>query len=438
MRARPVHETIPRDITDTGDLGNTKSETFIQAASQARAILDKTKADLLIWGEAPATGTTMVLRFFPAAAADVDRFGYFGLQTELHLPVDFDEALADLLFAISLATITPKTNSKALTLAAVSQTATENAMGHLQNLPAGITSRERASIQLCFGNSIASLADQRGNPELHQLAIALYQTALPPLTTTGNSTGRSTRLSPGQSTGQSTGQTFDWALTQLNLAACLQATAERDDDLATLEAGIEACEASLSFFTQSGPESNPGATPGANQGANQGMLRATAQNRLGFLLYKMDLQTGDTELLKKSLNAFQAALKVFSRTETPRLWADVMNNFAQAALVLGEQLHSPDVLTKAVNACHATLYIRTKNDNPLLWAATQNNLGSALFMLGKLTRDNGNLEGALEAFTNALGIYEKHDAKRMTAITEKNRDHVKRLIDERSGLGILK
>ncbi len=100
-------------------------------------------------------------------------------------------------------------------------------------------------------------------------------------------------------------------------------------------------------------------------------------------------------------------------------------------------MHSPDVLTKAINACHATLQIRTKNNNPLLWAATQNNLGSALFMLGKLNRDNENLEGALEAFTNALGIYEKHDAKRMTAITEKNRDHVKRLIDERSGLGIL-
>jgi len=100
----------------------------------------------------------------------------------------------------------------------------------------------------------------------------------------------------------------------------LQVMAERDDDLATLEAGMEACEASLSVFTQS----------------NQDMLWATAQNRLGFLLYKMDLQTGDTEMLKKSLNAFQAALRVFSRTKTPRLWADVMNNFAQAALVLGE------------------------------------------------------------------------------------------------------
>lgn len=312
VRARPVNETIALDFIDPGDPGDAGLEPFTQAALQARAILDKTKADLLIWGEAAATGTTMVLRFFPATPAEVDRFGYFGLQTELHLPVDFDEALADLLFAISLAAMTPKTKNKALALGEVSPTATENAMGHLQNLPAGITSRERASIQLCFGNALAYLAAQRGNPELHQLAIALYQTALPTLTATGRSTGHA----PGQTQEHS----FDWALTQLNLAACLQVMAERDDDLATLEAGMEACEASLSVFTQS----------------NQDMLWATAQNRLGFLLYKMDLQTGDTEMLKKSLNAFQAALRVFSRTKTPRLWADVMNNFAQAALVLGE------------------------------------------------------------------------------------------------------
>ena len=396
IRARPLHETIGFTSTDP------EPKTFTETILQARAALEQTKADLLIWGEAAATGTTMVLRFVSAVPAEFDQFGFFGLQTELHLPVDFDANLADLLLAISLAAISPKTDGKALTLNEALPAAIETAMGHLQNLPAGITSRERASVQLCFGNAIAGVAAQQNNHEFHQLAVSLYQNALTTLTAADHP--------------------FDWALTHLNLAACLQTIAERSDDLATLEAGINACEAALSVFN----------------GSDQGMLWATAQNRLGILLYKMDLQAGDPEMLKKSLNAYQAALKVYSRTETPRLWADVMNNFAQAALVLGKQMHNPDVLKKAANACHSTLHIRNKNDTPMLWAATQNNLGSALFMLGEMTDDIATLQGAMDAFTQALGVYEDRNASRMVTVTKKNREHVKRLIEERGGLHILK
>ncbi|MEQ8194706.1 MAG: cyclic nucleotide-binding domain-containing protein [Rhodospirillales bacterium] len=379
---------------------NPEENTFAQAAERAVALLEQTKADLLIWGEAPATGTTMVLRFYPAVMAELDRYGYFGLQTELHLPVDFNQPVAELLRTISLAATSPRTTGKALALRDAFPAAAEKAMGKLQELPAGMTSRERASVHLCFGNAIAYLAGQRNNPEMHQQAAALYQSAI-------------ATLNPQETP-------YDWAIAQLNIAACLLAIAERTEDFATLESAMDACEAALTVLDKS----------------THGRLWALAQNRLGLSLYKMDLQTGDTEMLKKALNAYQAALQVFTRTETPRLWADVMNNFAQAALILGEQMHSSEVLMKAINACHATLDIRTQKDNPLLWASTQNNLGSALFMLGKMTRDPGALEGALDAFSQALEIYEDRGASRMAAVAAKNLSHVQRLIDKRGGLGI--
>ncbi|MEX2449467.1 MAG: Crp/Fnr family transcriptional regulator [Rhodospirillales bacterium] len=396
IRARLHGEAIVYDPS------NAEEHTFAQASARAAAALEQSKADLLIWGEAPVAGTTMVLRFYPAVMAELDRYGYFGLQTELHLPVDFDRPVADLLRAISLAATSPRTNGKAITLRDAFPAAAEKAMGHLQNLPTGMTSRERASVHLCFGNALAYLAAQRNNAELHQQAAALYQSAI-------------TILNPRE-------HPYEWAIAQLNIAACLLAIAERTDDFATLESAMDACDAAVNALDKS----------------VHGRLWAMAQNRLGFALYKIDLQTGDTDTLKKALNAYQAALQVFTRTETPRLWADVMNNFAQAALVLGEQLHSSDVLMKAINACHATLDIRTKKDNPLLWASTQNNLGSALFMLGKMTRDPGALEGALDAFLQALEIYEDRGAGRMAAVAAKNLSHVQRLIDKRGGLGIPK
>lgn len=99
-----------------------------------------------------------------------------------------------------------------------------------------------------------------------------------------------------------------------------------------------------------------------------------------------------------------------------------MNNFAQAALVFGEQMHNDEVVKKAIHACNESLEVRTKDDNPLQWAATQNNLGSALFMLGKMNKEVGSLEGALEAFSQALEVYTAHGAERLAAITVKIRN----------------
>jgi len=51
------------------------------------------------------------------------------------------------------------------------------------------------------------------------------------------------------------------------------------------------------------------------------------------------------------MGAFQLALQVFTRTESPVRWADVMNNLAQVLQVYGDQVKSPEVLERAVEAC---------------------------------------------------------------------------------------
>ena len=393
VRIRPLNETIEYDPADP------EQNDFSKASQEVRDHLSNTNADLLIWGEAAPAGTTMILRFLAAVPVEVDRLGYVDAETELHLPVDFDETLANLLFAFSIVATPTNTPKKTQALNGLIPGIVNSILEAIQNLPKGLTSRERASIQFCTGNTLAYLATHQKIIPFYQHAVALYQTVLTTLTATE--------------------QPVDWARTQLNLAACLQAIAERTEDPETIHAGVVACEAAIEIFNQDIQGQKP-----------HKFLLAVAQNSLGFLLHKIDLQSGDTEMLKKSLNAFQAALKIFSRNETPRLWADTMSNFAQVALVLGEQMHRPDVLSKAIDACIATLDIRRQKDNPLLWAATQNNLGSALFLYGKMTNETGPLESALAAFNQALDIYEKHGAKRRAGVTAKNRDHVRRLIDK--------
>ena len=354
-------------------------------------------SDLIIYADIPAPGTTLHLRFFSANSGDVDRPGFSLASSVLTLPVDFEPELAELLLAVALAATTPNEESKRVRLGQALSETLYAAMPAVQSLPQDLTKRERASIQMCYGNAIATLAYQRGTAELYQVAVQTYRATLEHL---------SRDDSP-----------IDWALTQKHLGASLQAISERSNNEETLSDAAEALEAALQIFR---PDTYP-------------IQWASTQNRLGMVLYKLDLKTGDAETLKNSLNAFQAALRVFNRADHPSRWADVMNNFAQAAQVLGEQLHSTEVLEKAVNACLGALEVRRKEKGPLLWAATQNNMGSALFLLGKLTEDISRLEGAAVAFDQALGVYSEFNAERLASVARKNLSRVRLLLEEIQG-----
>ena len=372
-------------------------DRLMKLVDYAQEAMASSAIDLIMYADIPAPGTTLHLRFFSAHSDDNDRPGFTLPTSVLTLPVDFEPELAELLLAVALAATTAGDDGKRVRLGQALSETLYAAMPAVQSLPQDLTTRERASIQMCYGNAIATLAHQRGTAELYQVAVQTYRAALEQLSRDDNP--------------------IDWALTQKHLGASLQAIAERTNDEETLNQSAEALEAALETFR---PEIYP-------------IQWASAQNRLGLVLYKLDLKTGDAETLKKSLNAFQSALHIFNRNDHPARWADVMNNFAQAAQVLGEQLHSTEVLEKAVNACMGALEIRRKEKGPLLWAATQNNLGSALFLLGKLTGDEDRLEGAAGAFDQALGVYTDFNAERLASVARKNLSRVSLLLQEIHG-----
>ncbi len=364
-------------------------DRFMKLREYATSALQSSNGDLIIYGEIPTQGATLHLHFMSANQDGYDRPGYTLPSTVLTLPVDFEHELAELLLAVALSDTNFKDESKRMRQGQALSETLYAAMPAVQSLPQNLNIRERASIQMCYGNAVAALAFLRGTIDLYHVAVQTYRAALEQL---------SRDDSP-----------MDWALTQKHMGASLQAIVEHTFDEDTLRQAAEALQASLEIFSR---ENHP-------------MQWASAQNRMGQVLYKLDLKTGEQEILKKSLTAFQAALQVFTRNDFPSRWAEVMNNFAQAAQVLGEQLHSAEVLEKAVNACLGALEIRRKENSPLLWAATQNNLGSALFLLGKLTEDEDHLEGAADAFDQALGVYKVFNAQRLAAVASKNLSRVR-------------
>jgi len=363
-------------------------------AENARKSLIASGDDVMIWGDIPSPGTTLYLHFVSAVPDEEDRPGCFLPSTTLTLPVDFGTEFSELLLAVTLAATASANESKRIHLAQALSEALYAAMPAVQNLPQDLTSRERAAIQLCYGNAVASMCLQRGTSELYQVAAQTFRGAL-------------VQLSVEDSKG-------DWALAHMHLGSVLQAIGERTGEIEILSGAVEGFNNALTVFSK----------------ATHPVQWASMQNRLGLVLYKLDLHTGDPEMLKHAVSAFQASLQIFNRYDYPLRWAEVMNNFAQAAQVLGDQLRNEEVLQKAVDACRGALEVRRKETGPMLWAATQNNLGSALFLLGRLTEDDENLRSAVAAFKEAGKVYRAHGANRLASVADKNLSRAKDLLEQ--------
>jgi len=369
------------------------------ALINARAILAKAEADLLIWGEVVPPGKIIHLKFVSFASWNDDPPGAFHGDATLPLAAEFGEPFADFLHAVTLAAIVPKSKGKAATLNRDLPLALDSARPARDVAPGDFTRRERGLFHTTYANALVRVAVGRADTGLYNRAAETYKECLAILSEADTP--------------------LDWAFAQKNLGLTLQILAERADDEKALNEAADALRAALRILNK---DEHP-------------LDWAAAQNRLGEVLYRLDFKSGDTAMLKHALGAYQSALQVYTKTGMPMRWAEVMNNFAQATQVLGEQLKNPEALEKAAQACRAALEIRSKQKVPVLWASTQNNLGSALFLLGKLTNTIAHLEGAAEAFDLAHSFYQSRGMDRMAGITEKNIGHVNQLLSRSAPKG---
>ncbi|HEY9080660.1 tetratricopeptide repeat protein [Magnetovibrio sp.] len=380
-----------------------RAEHLPAACGQAMHWVSKFNADLVLWGDVPPPGTTLYIHFAAPPPVDEDPAGTISPFQALTLPVGFDpEDLGALLLAAALAAMNPKSDAKRQSRRSLVAEALEHAAEAIERIPSDFTTREQASIQAMFANSLASFGHLFPGTEVYHRASLAYTKAIK---------GTLRSESP-----------TNWAYLQRNLGTVLQALGERTDDVDTLDQAAAAYRAALEVFSLE-------ATP---------FPWATTQNRLGEVLYRLDSKSGDTKGLKEALVIYQGALKVLTKRSMPLLWSETMNNLGQAAQMLGRELNNEDVLERAVTAYKQALLIRKRDTQPTLWAATQNNMGSALFILGRMTNADKYFEEALNAFMGAREVYTSLGLTRMVEITEKNIAHAEERLPDGAGKGAQK
>lgn len=360
------------------------------AVLKARQLLANEQVlDLLIWGDVHADGFT--LWFTAAGAVDDERPGSFSPYFKLELPGEFEPPVGDLLALTTIAAIEPLSDEQRALQRQLLPAAVEAVGGLVGSLPVAWNMEQQRTALTAYGHAAATIAAAEGDVAWYDKAAEAYRAAV-------------LRL-PRDDHG------MDEALLRRHLGGVLSAAADRRQEAVPLEEAVAEFRAAAECLLKSVYPQE----------------WASAQNRLGVALYKLDLLTGQASLLKEAMTAFQAALQVFTRGEAPQRWADAMNNLAQVLQVYGDQVKSSEVLERAVEACRAALEFRPRDRTPMAWAASQNTLGTALFLLDKHRQRTDHLDEAATAFTGALEVFRQMGAGRPAAVAAKNLAHVQKL-----------
>ena len=355
-------------------------------------------ADLLVWGDFSAKeGYRLRLA---TATSDDERAAAFGPATRIEIPRDFAEPANNLLFAAILAAIDPSSEAQKSALRRQLPAAATAAEALAARPPVQMSMPQQRSVQLVFGH-VATAAALTLPPEeafpWFDKSINAYRQAQ----------RRLARTDAG----------WEGGLIHKHVAAALVAKAERTKENAPplWEEAITEWRAAVETLPR----------------ALMPQEWASSQVRLGGALYRLDLLTGQTELLREALQALQATLQVYSRTETPQRWAEIMHTIAQVLEVYGDQIKNVEVLQRAVDACRSVLEIRTRERGPLAWAAAQNTLGGALFLLDRHSESGNHLGEAESALAAALEVFQAHGAKGPAKVAAKNLGHVRKMIEHR-------
>jgi hypothetical protein len=156
---------------------------------------------------------------------------------------------------------------------------------------------------------------------------------------------------------------------------------------------------------------------------------AMTQNNLGNALSSQGMRSGGAggvRLLAEAVETYRAALRVYTEDKMPTDWATTQNNLGAALSSQGMRGGGADgvrLLAEAVEAYRAALRVRTETEMPADWAMTQNNLGAALFSQGMRS---GGADGvrllaeAVEACRAALRIYTETEMPAQWAMTQNN------------------
>ena len=128
--------------------------------------------------------------------------------------------------------------------------------------------------------------------------------------------------------------------------------------------------------------------------------------KLAGLYFNYWKQKEDIQALRDAVFQLREAEKIYTYAVFPAFWAEIQGKLGQMLALLGNITKSTEISELAITAYHNRQKIITEKRHPLEWGKTQENIGSIHYNLGQNGAGRSHFEEALECFHDALYIYE--------------------------------
>ena len=128
--------------------------------------------------------------------------------------------------------------------------------------------------------------------------------------------------------------------------------------------------------------------------------------QLSHLFFNYWKMKEDIQALRDSVSQMREVEKIFSAAQFPEFWAEVQGELGYLLSLLGSLTKSSDICQLAITCYRNQQKILTEKREPLVWASSQENIGNLHYKIGIDQNSRDHLEDALECFHDALYIYE--------------------------------
>lgn len=133
----------------------------------------------------------------------------------------------------------------------------------------------------------------------------------------------------------------------------------------------------------------------------------------GYISYKLSKlffnywrQKEDIQALRDAVFQLREAEKIYTYALFPEFWAEIQGHLGYLLSLLGSFTKSEDISELAITCYKNRQKVITERREPLLWAECAENIGDIYYRIGKNKIDREALEEALEHFHDALYIFE--------------------------------
>jgi len=128
--------------------------------------------------------------------------------------------------------------------------------------------------------------------------------------------------------------------------------------------------------------------------------------RLSHLFFNYWRQKEDLQALRDAVFQLREAEKIYTYALFPDFWAVIQGELGQMLGLLGSLTKSEDISELAVNSYRNQQKVITERRDPVTWAQVQENIGEIYYRIGKNNMERSHLEDALECYHDALYIFE--------------------------------